>query len=103
MNPKAFDQAGSMANLIIAILGVISLFFEPTVGIGMLVGAIMRKNNLTLGDKSGSLLTIAFIVVLGIALYLLIDGYAVIGYVIAVCAYFLIKFLLYFIFERREG
>ena len=103
MNIQALEKSKTIANTVIIIISVIAFFINSSIAIGMLLAALIKKGTLSLGDKTGSYLTILFIFILALALYFLVDGLAVIGYVVAIGLYFLLAFFLYYYFDRKKS
>lgn len=76
---------------ILAIIGIISFSFSISFGWGFILGGVISKENIQLNTKEGLLLLVFITGIMVLAIYLLLEPPAVLGYIISTVSYFILR------------
>ena len=81
----------SIIRSIIAILGILTFNISSSFGWGLILGALISKENLDLKTKEGWGLLTLITAVMIVALYFLLDVQAIYGYIASTIIYFILR------------
>lgn len=93
----------SIIRTFIAIIGILTFNISPDFGWGFILGALISKDSINLKTKEGLGLLALILVVMIAAIYFLIGGEAVLGYIVSTIVYFILKFIIGFIQSKNTN